>query len=116
MTSKLACAGSVLEHQSKGTQSSLMANCGHPCFYWALAVSAGSYRVASCPHNPKVGGSNPSPAIRGRLNSRLFYCAYKQQATSLKTPQRTVILSKFAPDCPNQPGSVEVDLVQSESK
>lgn len=34
-------------------------------------------------HNPKVGGSNPSPAIRGGCISRLFLLGYKPSSSSL---------------------------------
>jgi len=34
-------------------------------------------------HNPKVGGSNPSLAIEGRLNKPPFYWSYKPYSLSL---------------------------------
>ncbi len=40
----------------------------------------------SRPHNPKVGGSNPSPAIEGRLEAALFHCDRTRDAARRPVP------------------------------
>ena len=48
-------------------------------------------------HNPKVGGSNPSPAIEGRLNKPPFSSGLEGISRLLKTPQRLGFHLKICP-------------------
>src|SRR6266853_1813387 len=48
-----------------------------------MSIPRGGAVVARWAHNPKVGGSNPSPAIEGRLNKPPFYWSYKPYSLSL---------------------------------
>jgi len=41
-----------------------------------------------CAHNPKVGGSNPSPAIQRRLNKPPFFFGLQTYSSIFKSPQR----------------------------
>src|SRR5439155_3665778 len=74
------CACSVHGHQPTRTQTSPKPNRRKPRRYWDLSVGVGSCGCFHCPHNPKVGGSNPSPAI-GAASKRPFFIALEEFIT-----------------------------------